>query len=190
MLFPGPYLKLILVIPKYQFWWDKVWLSIGMELSFPTYYMVIYKTIHVYYLNKSHDIYSPIYSPITWIITHAKLLYIVLYAWHLDILIWSYILQCQCAISYYLIFQITIGGREILMTVNTMPDGGGSGTTALMSPMLYTIISCYLKCLWWTVSRSQCHGETWTNVGVQWQKSRRRTIWCYSVGASITCYNL
>ena len=26
-----------------------------MELSFPTHYMVIYKTIHVYYINKSPD---------------------------------------------------------------------------------------------------------------------------------------
>ena len=168
MLFPGPYLKLTLVIRKYQFWWDKVWLSIGMELSLPTYYMVIYKNIHVYYLNKLHDIYSPLYSPITWIIAHAKLLYIVLYAWHLDILVWSHILQCQCAISYYLIFQINIGGREILMRENnTMPDWGGSGTSALTSPTLCTIISCYSERLWWTVSHSQCHGETWTNVCVQ-----------------------
>ena len=33
-------------------------LQIGLELSFLTYYMVIYKIIHVYYLNKSHNLYK------------------------------------------------------------------------------------------------------------------------------------
>jgi len=34
---------------------DKVCLQIDLKLSFPTHYMKIYKAIHVYYLNKSHN---------------------------------------------------------------------------------------------------------------------------------------
>ena len=37
---------------------NKTLLQIGLELSFLTYYMVIYKIIHVYYLNKSHNLYK------------------------------------------------------------------------------------------------------------------------------------
>ena len=35
---------------------NKILLQIGLELSFSTYYVVIYKIIHVYYLNKSYDL--------------------------------------------------------------------------------------------------------------------------------------
>ena len=53
-----------------------------------------------------------------WILALAKLLYKVPFAStlakHLHIPIWSHIFQCQCAIGCYLVFQITIGEREIL----------------------------------------------------------------------------
>ena len=39
----------------YQFNGNNIWLQIDFELSFSTYYMMIDKTIHVYYLNKLHD---------------------------------------------------------------------------------------------------------------------------------------
>ena len=36
--------------------WTLIFLQASLEESFPTYYMIIHKTIHVYYLNNSHNI--------------------------------------------------------------------------------------------------------------------------------------
>ena len=78
------------------------------------------------YIVKSYHLYSREYLPLhivtsmsMWILALAKLLYIVTFtstlAKHLHIPIWSHSFQCQRVIGCYLVFQITIGGREILM---------------------------------------------------------------------------
>ena len=131
------------------------------------------------YTIESLCIYSREYLPLhivtsTWILALTKLLYKVPFtstlAKHLHIPFRSHIFQRQCAIGCYLVFQITIGQREILMRGNTMPDCGGSGTFAWTSPTLCTMISCNSKCLLSIMSRSHCHGKKCTNMSVQWQK--------------------
>ena len=148
-----------------------------------------------------------------WIFTLAKLLYKVLVpftsilakllykvplpftstlAKHLHIPIKSHIFQCQCAIGCYLVFQITIGGREIPTRGNTIPDCGGSGTFVWTSPTLCTMISCNSERLLLIASHSHYHNKTCTNMSVQWPKKKKkkeRIIWWYSVGPGITCYS-
>ena len=129
------------------------------------------------YTVESYHLYSHEYLPLhivtsTWILTLAKLLYIVpftfTHAKHIPI--WSHIFQCQRAVGCYIIFQITIGGREILIRVNTMLDCSGSGSSAWMSLTLCTMILCDSKHLLSIVSRSHYHDETCTNMSVQWLK--------------------
>ena len=145
---------------------------------------------------KTYHLYSREYLPLhiitsTWIFTLAKLLYKFLVPFtstlakllykvplpfksidvkHLHIPIRSHIFQCQCVIGCYLIFQITIGGREIPTRGNTMPDCGGSGTFMWTSPTLCTMISCDSECLLLIVSHSHYHDKTCTIMSVQWQK--------------------
>ena len=102
------------------------------------------------YTVELYHLYSCGYLPLhivtsTWILALAKLLCKVPFtstlAKHLHILIWSYIFQCQHTIGCYLVFQITIGGREIPTRGNTISDYSGSGTSEWMSPTLCTMIS-------------------------------------------------
>lgn len=44
---------------------DKVWLQIDLKLSFPTYYVTIYKAIQGYYINKSHNSLKKVVTKIT-----------------------------------------------------------------------------------------------------------------------------
>ena len=132
-----------------------------------------------------------------WILALVKLLYKVpvpvpfttTLAKHLHISIRSHIFQCQCTIGCYLVFQITIGGREIPTRGNTMLNCRGSVTFAWMSPTLCTMISCDSEHLLLTVTSSHYHDKTCTNMSVQWQKLKKRIIWWYSVGPGITCYS-
>ena len=102
------------------------------------------------YTVELYHLYSCGYLPLhivtsTWILALAKLLCKVPFtstlAKHLHILIWSYIFQCQHTIGCYLVFQITIGGKEIPTRGNTISDYSGSGTSEWMSPTLCTMIS-------------------------------------------------
>ena len=115
-----------------------------------------------------------------WILVLAKLLYKVplpftsTLAKHLHIPIRSHIFQCQCAIRCYLLFQITIGGREIPTRGNTMPDCGRSWTFVWTSPTLCTMISCNSERLLLIASHSHYHNKTCTNMSVQWQKNKKK----------------
>ena len=156
-----------------------------MHQQRPLYNQVMFAIFHMLlntsqqYTVKSYHLYSREYLPLhivtsTWILALTKLLYKVPFtstlAKHLHIPIRSHIFQCQCAIGCYLVFQITIRGREIPTRGNTMSNCGESGTFAWMRPTLCTMISWDSERLLLIVSCLHYHGETCTNMSVQWQK--------------------